>query len=276
MFHTHSRTHNQFIILPPPGARVPTNFRRIEFDNHRHRTLLAGMQRLRGKAYLDDGAISRQELTIDGRHQLVDDESCWHVLSLSDDGRVTACLRYLDERHSTGFRALWVSRAALARCPRQGWKLRLAVQSRVDRARATMLGFGSVGGWAVAPEQRRTTEPVAIILATYGLLELLGGCLGVATATFRHQSAAILRKIGLSTLTWSGDALPPYHDPKYGCQMEVLEFDSRSPNPKYRQAVEELKTALLDAPVVCADETKLSHQDVSDVQPGARLRMAVA
>jgi hypothetical protein len=234
------------------------------------------MQRLRGRAYLEDGAIGRQELTIDGRHQLVDDESCWHVLSLGGDGRVTACLRYLDERHSTGFRALWVSRAALARCPRQGWKLRLAVQSRLDRARAMMMGFGSVGGWAVAPEHRRTTEPVAIILATYGLLELLGGCLGVATATFRHQSAAILRKIGLSTLTWSGDALPSYHDPKYGCQMEVLEFDSRFPNPKYRQAVEELKAALVDAPVVCADEAKLSNQGVPDVQAGGRFRMAVA
>ncbi len=73
-----------------------------------------------------------QDLTSDGRHRLVDDDSGWHILSLGEDGQVTACLRYLDERHSAGFRGLWVSHSALARCPRQGWKLRMAVQSRMD------------------------------------------------------------------------------------------------------------------------------------------------
>jgi hypothetical protein len=113
------------------------------------------------------------------------------------------------------------------------------------------MGFGEVGGWAVAESHRRTLEPVGILLATYGLLELLGGCLGVATATFRHSSSTILRKIGLSSLLAQGEELKPYFDPAYGCQMEVLRFDSRFPGAKYAGWVAELSNTLKDAAVVC-------------------------
>jgi hypothetical protein len=257
MFHFHCRTRQSFVVLPPTGSATPGAFRQIEFDTRRHSSLLASMQRLRGKVYLEDGAISAEDLTPDGRHLLADDAAAWHVLSLHEDGRVRACLRYLDERHSSGFRGLWVSHTALARCPQSGWKLRMAVESKMASARAAHLGFGSVGGWAAAPEQRRTMEPVAIILATYGLLELLGSCLGVATATFRHHSTGILRKIGLNPLSLGGDVLPPYYDSKYGCQMEVLEFDSRSPNPKYLSAVREFSESLMHASVICREEVQV-------------------
>ena len=236
---------------------------------------MAQMQRLRGKVYLEDGAIRPEDLTPDGRHYMADDSSAWHVLSLGEDGRVRACLRYLDERFSTGFSGLWVSHTALARCPRAGWKLRMAVESKMAAARSTRRGFGSVGGWAAAADHRRTLEPVAIILAMYGLLELLGGCLGVATATFRHHSSTMLRKIGLNPLNWSGDALPPYYDPKYGCQMEVLEFDSCAPNPRYLAAVQELSETLLDSPIICREEV-LAPLDAVATQNVPRFMAAVA
>ncbi len=253
MSHFHSRTRNQYVVLPPAGLAVPRSFRRVVFDNQRHSALLAGMQRLRGKIYLDDGAIRPIDLTPDGRHQPPSDARAWHVLSLDEGGRVVACIRYLDERDTSGFRELWVSHASLAHCPRQGWKLRGAVASTLQYAREAQLGFGSVGGWATAPEERRTAAPVAILLATYGLLELLGGCLGVATATFRHRSASILRKIGLTPLSWSGSELPPYFDPQYGCEMEVLGFDSGYPNPRYRDAVDEFTALISLAPVICRE-----------------------
>ncbi len=250
MLQFHSRTRNQFVVLPPVGVRVSRAFRRIEFDNQHHFRLLAGMQRLRGKTYLEDGAIRPIDLTADGRHQTVSDTRAWHVLSVDRESRVTACIRYLDERNSQGFRDLSVSQAPLAHCPRQGWKLRQAVTTTMEQARQMNMGFGSVGGWAAAAEARRTSSPVAIILAAYGLLELLGGCAGVATATFRHRSASMLRRIGLTPLSWSGSELPPYFDPQYGCDMEVLRFDSGRPNPKYRDAVDEFTALISLAPVV--------------------------
>ena len=121
----------------------------------------------------------------------------------------------------------------------------------MTRARQMGMGFGEVGGWAVAESHRRTMEPVGILLATYGLLELLGGCVGVAMATFRHASSTILRKIGLSSLAADGVELAPYFDPNYGCDMEVLRFDSRFPNSKYGAWVTELAAVLTEAPVIC-------------------------
>jgi hypothetical protein len=259
MFELHSRTRNPFVILSPAGSRVSGFFRKIEFDNIRHSRLLSAIQRLRGATYLEDGAIRPEDLTADGRHQTAADDHAWHVFSLDSDGKPGACLRFLDESHSAGFRGLWVSHAAMAHCPQLGWKLRMAVERKLELARASRIGFGSVGGWAVSPSQRRTTQPVAIILAAYGLLELLGGFLGTATATFRHKSASILRKIGLCPLTWDGADLPSYFDPQYGCAMEILQFDSSKPNPKYRESVERFRDQLLYAPVICR-EAMASYQ----------------
>ena len=115
------------------------------------------------------------------------------------------------------------------------------------------IGFAEVGGWAVAEDHRWTLEPLRIILAAYALAELLGGCAGVATATFRHSSAMILRRIGLSSIMSDGQEMPPYYDPNYRCQMEVLQFNSRQPNPKYRDSVCELSSLLTAAPVVCTE-----------------------
>jgi hypothetical protein len=214
------------------------------------------MQRLRGRAYLDDGAVQASELTADGRHQLEVDEHSWHVLSLDHNGRVVGCLRYQEASHTAGFENLAVRHAALASCPNLGEKFREAVEVEMKRARQMQIRFGEVGGWAVAGEHRRTLEPLRIILATYGFLQLLGSCAGVATATFRHSSAAILQKIGLTSLLADGEPLPPYYDPHYRCQMQVLQFDSRFPNPKYHDWMLELAASLRTAPVISRDHTR--------------------
>jgi hypothetical protein len=261
MFHSHLRAHSRLMILPPVGGQVPGAFAKVERDDHRYSRLLAGMQRLRGRAYLEDGAISPEDLTADGRHEVSADRNCWHAIFVDRDENVTACLRYMDERDRPGFRSLWVSHAALAQCPRRGWKLRQAVEYGRQRALQLCLGFGSVGGWAVSKEHRRTMEPTGIVLATYALLELLGGCVGIATATQRHHAAGILRKIGLSPLSWRGVELSSYFDPKYGCEMEILQFDSRHPNPKYLRAVSEFCRALAGAPVIgCEVSTVVETQ----------------
>jgi hypothetical protein len=132
------------------------------------------------------------------------------------------------------------------------------------------IGFGEVGGWAVAEDYRRTLEPLRIILATYALLELLGGCVGVATATSRHSSATMLRRIGLHSLQSDGVDLPPYYDPQYSCEMEVLRFDSRYPNPKYREWVDQLASYLIAAPVVCGAMAGKAIQTESNLQGAFR------
>jgi len=246
-----TQAQTRFVVLPPSRLAVPSLFQNIEIGTRRYQDLLAGLQRLRGRVYLEDQAIRANDLTADGRHRAIVDEQSWHVLSLDSAGGVVACLRYVDETHAAGFDDLWVRHAAVARCPRFGWKFRQAVEQARERARRAAIRFGEVGGWAVDEQHRGSAEPLRIILATYGLLELLGSCAGVATATFRHSSAKILQKIGLSALTADGEELPPYHDLQYGCQMQALQFDSREPNSRFRTWIAELARELAQAPVIC-------------------------
>jgi len=232
---------------------MPKVFRNVDVNKRRHQNLLADMQRLRGRVYESDGAIRRNELTADGRHKLNIDDNSWHVLSLDSNGEVVACLRFLEETDASGFDALRVRHAALARSPVLGARFRRAVEKEIEQAHNTAVGFGEVGGWAVREDHRWTPESLRIVLATYALLELLGSSLGVATATFRHGSATILQRIGLSTLQADGEEIPPYHDPNYGCLMQILRFDSRFPNPRYREWVVRLMSDLTNAPVVCGE-----------------------
>jgi hypothetical protein len=269
LIHLHSRSRSEFVVLAPAGAAIPSAFQQVEFNTSRHHRLLASMQALRGRTYLDDGAIGKEDLTSDGRHQTPADEHSWHVLSTDANGEVTTCLRFIDERETKTFNKLWVNHTAMAHSPSTGWMLRKAVETRMAQARAAQIGFGSVGGWASAPSERRTMAPVSIILATFGLLELLGGCIGLATATMRHQSATILRKIGLTRLSWHETELPAYFDPQYGCEMEMLEFDSARVNPKYTQTVKHFMSTLCSAPVICRDAVGYEATGTNDLTAAA-------
>jgi hypothetical protein len=256
------RSQTRFVVLPPARLQAPATFNNIEEDQQRHDSLVSQMQRFRGMVYLRDGAVQKSDLTGDGRHKLPVDDRSWHVLTIDREDRVCACLRYLDESHAAGFDDLWIRHAALTRLPALGRNFRGAVESGMKMARSLGMGFGEVGGWAVAEAHRCTVEPLRVILATYGLLRLLGGAIGVATATFRHGSAPILRRIGLTSLAAGGRELPPYFDPHYGCQMEVLQFDSRRPAAKYENWVADLVEDLAMAPVICRERIKTTLQGV--------------
>jgi hypothetical protein len=240
----------QLAILSPARAAAPRVFRNLEIDSQRHDELLAEMQRLRGSVYLRDGAIQQDELTGDGRHKHAIDDMSWHVLALDMRGRVCGCLRYLEEKKATRFDELWINHSALAHCPVWGRKFRQAVEGEMARARQKRFSFGEVGGWAVAGCRRYTLDPLRMVLATCGLFRLLGGSTGVATATVRHGSAAILRRIGLAPLTIDGVELPAYYDPQYRCEMEALRFDSDFPHPKYAAAISALSAELESVPVI--------------------------
>ena len=107
-----------------------------------------------------------------------------------------------------------------------------------------------VVGWALSKERRCTGEALRTALATYSLAEILGGCIGLATATVRHRSASILRRIGGRSLEFGGEMLPPYYDPQYKCEMEIVRFKSDAPNHKYRRWIDQISASLLDVPVL--------------------------
>jgi len=248
-----SAAQTQFVILAPSGVARSRMFmfRDLEVSGRRYEDLLADLQRFRGRVYFQDGAISAKELTADGRHRLDIDERSWHVLAVDQEGEICACVRYLPESPNTDFQDLWIREAAIGHCPSWGGYFRRAVEQERAKAQNKRVQFAEVGGWAVAESRRGTTDPLRMILGVWGLSKILGGCVGVATATVRHGSAAILRRLGLSPLAVNGVPLPAYYDPHYGCEMEALRFDSDRPNPKYSSWIDQLRNLLELAPVVC-------------------------
>jgi hypothetical protein len=251
---TDPNTSRRFTLLSPPGMALRGAFHSVDNDAGWRSDLLSDMQRLRGRVYLRDGAISERDLTPDGRHVQSIDEESWHLLILNPNDRVVGCTRYLQHPASTSFNRLRVHSAAMARSPQWRGPLRRAVESELDDARRSGFSYIEVGGWALDESVRGSSDALRSVLFTFAWSQVIGGCLGLSMATHRNGSAAILRRIGGRPLEWNGQPLPPYYDPQYKCDMEVLRFDSRLPSVKYQHAIEEIRSQIPSMQVIAAEK----------------------
>jgi hypothetical protein len=243
----------EFVILAPFASDVPAVFDRKAVDCNTHTKLLANVQRLRGQIYSADGAISLGQLSPDGRHIQPADEKSWHLLVVGGNGAVLGALRYLPHPQDVTFEDLGVAHSALAKS--DGQRLRMAVEAEISLARDRNIGYAEFGGWVLGPELRVSLAALQIILAGFALAEHLGSCLVISTATKRHGSASVLRRIGGRPLEWGGKELEPYFDPQYQCHMEILRFDTALPNSKFQPRVETLMEEILKIRVVCGAES---------------------
>jgi hypothetical protein len=238
------------VVLAPFDAYLPTSFNRVVRNPSRHAVLLSELQRLRGRVYLEDGAIHHSELTSDGRFVQAIDDSAWHLVRVNERGDVCGCARYMAYPRDLSFEDTGVSRTPLSRSGEWAGSLQTAMESEIALARRLRVDYVEVGGWALAPELRCSSEALRIALGTFSLARLLGGCIGVTTATKRHCSASILRRIGGQSLMSQGIEIPTYFDPRFNCEMELLRFDSERPNPRFERWIEELKDYLSGVPVI--------------------------
>ena len=233
---------DRLILIAPPEREIPSTFQNICRDAQRHQSYLHDVQRFRGGIYLGDGAI--RSLSHDGRHQTPEDDRSWHVLRLDEQDRITACIWYL-EHHGP----MSIDRLRVSDCPlmdHQDWSGQLhgAMASEFGRARAEGVPYAEIGGWAVASGRRCSVEGIMLALSAFSLGRIFGGAIGMAAATARHASATILRRLGGSLLECDGREVPAYFDPRYGCEMELLRFDSRRTHPRYDHMVEALADRL--------------------------------
>jgi hypothetical protein len=251
----------RLVLVAPPNIALPPAFANVTIDPVRHQQLVHDVQRLRGTVYLQDGAVQPHQLTPDGLHQTPEDARSWHLVILNKHRHVSSCAWYMEHADAARFEDLRVRNSALARADEWRDRLSRAVETELTRARANGLRYAEVGGWAVAKGSRCTSEGLLLALAAYSLGGALGGALGLTTATVRHSSSTILRRLGGFALD-AGDALvPPYYDPKYGCDMEILRFDSRRPNPKYGSLIELLRRKLTSVSVVAPARAVFGSND---------------
>jgi hypothetical protein len=92
-----------------------------------------------------------------------------------------------------------------------------------------------------------------MLLAGYALAEAIGGAAGISTVNLRHGSASILRRMGGIPLESDGTELPSYYEPQYSSELEILRFDSKSANPRFRARIQECRALLGHVPVVCPE-----------------------
>jgi len=263
-----SGLRRRFVLLSPRSSRRRA-FRDSAVDASLHSQLLADAQRLRGSIYLQIGAVEASELLADGRHVQNDDGKSWHLLTLDDRGRVAACTRYLSHPSTVSFSQLTVSHSALATTERWGPSFRHAIESELALARKRRWSYVEMGGWVISEKLRCTTEAMRMVLAAYGLAQILGGALGIATVT-QHGSSPVLRRIGGESLQSRGFELPPYYEPQYRFEMEILRFDSSRPNARYATWVDDCRAYLQTVPVICAkpaDKQREATENVGDSFP---------
>lgn len=243
---------HRLVLLAPPDARIPPSLRQVTVSGADRERLVRAVQRLRGAVYLEDGAVERHQLSSDGLHRTPEDDRSWHLLLLNAVRRITACVWYLEHDDDAAFDRLRVNSTPLAKSSEWRTTLARAVEGEMDQARREGLKYAEVGGWAVVRESRCTAEGLLLALGAYSLGRALGGALGITTATVRHSSSSILRRLGGASLEANGRTIPMYYDPHYNCFMELLRFDSRRPNPRFGGLVEGLREKLASVAVVAA------------------------
>ena len=253
-FNASSLTRNRLLLVAPADGDLKPFTGEITLCNQRHAELLADAQRLRGRLYLEDGAISRSDLTEDGRHLSDHDQESWHLLLMTPGHRVVGCTRFRQHRNTVRPGELGVSTIPLAASGEWSQGFHASLGMELETARAAGFSYVEVGGWALDRSVRGTAEALTSVLATFAWSRILGGALGISTATERNGSASILRRLGGKPLEWDGIALPAYFDEKYNCMMEVLRFDSREPNPKYASMIQNLADQIATRPIVCPGE----------------------
>jgi len=244
-----NRSSRRLILLGPAASQGLLRFAQVQPDWQRYQNRLAETQRLRGGVYLRLGAIEASQLTA-GRHQVPIDEESWHLLVLDQDDQVCGCLRYREHPSDVDFSQLSLAHSSLARCPQWGSHLKDAVEDELKLARSFNLPYVEVGGWALLERLHGTSEALRMALVMYALARKLGGAIGITTANHGNCSASILRRIGGRSLERGQRALPPYYDPQYKRDIEILRFCSWAPNPRYAGFIERLESEILSLPVL--------------------------
>jgi hypothetical protein len=138
--------------------------------------------------------------------------------------------------------------------------MRAAVEDEMLLSEALDLPFVEIGGWALEAEIRGTVEALRMVLAAYAFSREFGGAVGLATATVRHSSASILRRIGGQPLEHEGEEVPAYADGHHNCDMQLLRFYSWALNPRYDMWIDQMAEEIREIAVVSAGAPRIAAE----------------
>ena len=240
-------------LLAPERERIPGSFINVSEDARRHGALLDEVQRLRGGVYVQDSALPGGALDKHGRHRDPVDASCWHMALLDGHGNVRAAIRMAI--HFAGQEEVTLANLQAAHLVRRmpspmRQKFVVALTDFIGDAARSTACFFETGGWVLDEAVRRHAAAPVTVAAVYALARALGGARGIGAATTRHGSASVLKRFGgFEVLCGKNETLKPFHDPYYGCEMEILGFVSDRLSPSCETTVTDIQRALATIPV---------------------------
>ncbi len=233
-----------FVLLAPAHIKVPDTFRNLQFDSAIYLLMLSKMQVMRGAVALHEGAIRPCDLDADLRHQMPEDLVSWHLLRVSEDGRVRGCARILVHPERVLFTALRLSNAAIAKSMEWSREVRFAVEADIVSAQAANLTLIEPGGWVLDAKCRGGLDGISIALSVFAWSQLIGGCLAYVTATVKHESSSILKRLGGSPLSFGGVPIPRYYEPEYNSEMEIIQLYTKKLNARFEPLMASLRRVL--------------------------------
>jgi hypothetical protein len=237
------------VVLAPAAATIPHVFEKASEDPVAHQRILTSMQQMRGRVALREGAVKPYDLDRDGRHCMPGDDASWHLIRLDPDDNVKGCARVLVHPNTATFPQLRLASSAVARNPEWGGRVRQVVESDLLRASEQKVNVVEPGGWVLEEQLRGTTEAVLIALSAFAFARFIGTCLAYITATVKHHSSLILRRLGAESLYFGGEEIPKYYDSRYSCEMELLRLQSQGIHPRFESRLSFLHELLSMAPV---------------------------
>jgi hypothetical protein len=231
----------RLLVLPPRGLGAPAGLNSNYIQGTDYARSISDIQRFREAVYVRDRVLSVSTLDSCSHDQAGSDYKSWHFVIATGAGEICGCIRMQFYPPTADLSTLHLH-ACLSRAPADRVEhLHAGVQSFRQTAYNAGLRFGEVGGWAVSEEFRRSSTSILLPITVWAMCRILGDASILATATTRHQSAAILQRIGGFVLPYNGIPVDGYFDSYFGCEMEILGFDSRQPSAKYAELVAETR-----------------------------------
>jgi hypothetical protein len=238
-------------VVAPSVAHVPEWLSNALVNDAMYQNMIDEIQRFRGNVYVHDKAIPASSLDKEGRHYSDYDYQAWHIIFRDRREDLCGAIRVgLVSCTDTDVEDLQVLRF-LAKMPDdQRTPLEAAVRGFLGNCRLLQPSICEPGAWAVAEDVRKGRLAPVLAASIWSLLRVVGGASGVATATTRHGSADILKKMGGFDLILNGVPLVPFYDSYHACYMELVGFDSSYLNPRLEATVTEVQEYMGLLPII--------------------------
>ena len=243
-------------FLAPPGSEP--GFGTSNLDSNRWQTLFTRACKVRGSAYIADGAITSNELDSHGSFQIPIDKHSWHVVLVDDDDEVCATLRMtmlpLDSQIRRG------------NLPHVGESLRRAASDHCKSmlvAERFLSGLGLaygaerknfliVGGWATDPANAPANAGAELALSVWAFARHMKTAGALCVASERHDAHEQLIRTGAVPIRAVGSQ-PMYFDEAYGCRVGLLGFRVFQERKTLKRVVDHISQKLMESEVICID-----------------------